>query len=182
MSEKLIKKLFFNNEKIQISLQEENKKHKEGDIWEESGKKWTIKNGIKRTVSELKTLRNSIQAPLICPKCKKPMIKQKDPDIYKLFNMCMDCKIKEDTELMIKGEFDKKEQEYIYYNKLEWFKQLQEQLKDFIDQHDSDYIINQFGDIESLQKNMSKEDLTKILDKQIKEIEKILNKEKTKIK
>ena len=24
--------------------------HKEGDIWEESGKKWTVKNGIKQNI------------------------------------------------------------------------------------------------------------------------------------
>ena len=27
--------------------------YKEGDIWEERGKKWTIKNGIKQTINKL---------------------------------------------------------------------------------------------------------------------------------
>ena len=27
--------------------------HKEGDVWEENGKQWTIKNGIKMTISKL---------------------------------------------------------------------------------------------------------------------------------
>ncbi len=44
---------------------------KEGDVWEESGKKWTIKNGIKQTVTRFDKLKESINLPLTCPKCGK---------------------------------------------------------------------------------------------------------------
>ena len=38
--------------------------HEEGDVWEENGRKWTIKNGIKRNVRKIE----SAAIPLLCPK------------------------------------------------------------------------------------------------------------------
>ena len=35
--------------------------YKEGDIWDENGKKWTIKNGIKQTVTRFDKLKESIE-------------------------------------------------------------------------------------------------------------------------
>ena len=34
--------------------------HKEGDVWEENGKKWTIKNGIKQTVTRFDKLKQTL--------------------------------------------------------------------------------------------------------------------------
>ena len=47
--------------------------HKEGDIWEESGKKWTIKNGIKQTVTVMDRFKKLVVLPLCCTSCNKPM-------------------------------------------------------------------------------------------------------------
>ncbi len=49
--------------------------HKEGDVWEERGKKWTIKNGIKQTVTRFDSIKKKIFAPITCPNCNKPMTK-----------------------------------------------------------------------------------------------------------
>ena len=42
---------------IQIGYKKETKEYSEGDIWEESGKKWTIRNGIKQTISNLDKIK-----------------------------------------------------------------------------------------------------------------------------
>ena len=37
---------------IQLGYKKKQIDHKEGDIWEEDGRKWTIKNGIKRNFTK----------------------------------------------------------------------------------------------------------------------------------
>ena len=41
----------------QIGYKKETKDYKEGDVWTEGRKTWTIKNGIKQTVSKLDKIR-----------------------------------------------------------------------------------------------------------------------------
>ena len=41
---------------IQTGYEKKDEVHKEGDVWIEDGKKWTIKNGIKQTVTKLDEL------------------------------------------------------------------------------------------------------------------------------
>ena len=54
---------------IQIGYSKQKKEYKEGDIWNEGRKTWTIKNGIKQTVSKLDKLKKEVFMPLSCPKC-----------------------------------------------------------------------------------------------------------------
>ena len=44
----------------QIGYKKEIKEYKEGDIWNEGRKTWTIKNGIKQTVSKLDKLKKEV--------------------------------------------------------------------------------------------------------------------------
>ena len=41
----------------QIGYQKSKKTYKEGDIWTENKKKWTIKDGIKQTISKLDAIK-----------------------------------------------------------------------------------------------------------------------------
>ena len=56
--------------------------HKEGDVWTEGRKIWTIKNGIKQTVSKLDTIKKEVFMPLSCPCCGKIMKKRLDKPNY----------------------------------------------------------------------------------------------------
>ena len=79
--------------------------HKEGDIWEADGRKWTIKDGIKQNITKLDKFKTST-VPLFCPTCKGIMNKQLDPHYFKSFGACLDCtKIKE-TKLKISGKLE----------------------------------------------------------------------------
>ena len=73
--------------------------YKEGDIWEEDGRQWTIKNGIKQNITKLDGLKKIVIPPLFCPKCKKQMKKRVDPIYYKVHRTCFDCVVKFETEL-----------------------------------------------------------------------------------
>jgi ribosomal protein L44E len=80
---------------------------KEGDVWEESGKKWTIKNGIKQTVTRFDKLKESINLPLTCPKCGKAMKNHNlNKKMWPLHKMCFDCVVVMETELKRTGQYE----------------------------------------------------------------------------
>ena len=78
--------------------------HKEGDIWEENGRKWTIKDGIKQNITKLDKFKKAA-VPLFCPSCNNIMNKQLDPHYFKAYGACLDCiKVKE-TKLKTSGQW-----------------------------------------------------------------------------
>jgi bacterioferritin-associated ferredoxin len=80
---------------------------KEGDVWEENGKKWTIKNGIKQTVTRFDKLKEAINLPLTCPKCNKAMKNHSlNKKMWPLHKMCFDCVIVMETELKRTGQYE----------------------------------------------------------------------------
>jgi hypothetical protein len=88
--------------------------HKEGDIWEERGKKWTIKNGIKQTVTRFDSIKKKVFAPITCPNCNKPMTKgQLDKYMFSIHQKCSDCVIEYETKLKMTGEYKEYEREMI---------------------------------------------------------------------
>lgn len=77
--------------------------HEEGDIWEEDGRTWTIKDGIKQNITRLDKAKEILHLPLFCPCCNNIMKKQNDKLFYIQYRRCFDCQIKFETELKIKG-------------------------------------------------------------------------------
>ena len=65
--------------------------HKEGDIWEKNGRKWTIKDGIKQNITKFDDIKKVVKIPLFCPNCKKQMKHKFDPSYYKIHKKCYDC-------------------------------------------------------------------------------------------
>ena len=90
----------------QIGYKKETKDYKEGDVWTEGRKTWTIKNGIKQTVSKLDTIKKEVFMPLSCPCCGKIMKKRLDKPNYKIHKKCHDCVVEFEHKLRIKGEYD----------------------------------------------------------------------------
>lgn len=73
---------------------------KEGDVWEDlDGRKWTVKNGIKQTVTKL----DLAKTPLWCPKCSKSLSHRFDLKFWRIRGHCMDCNIKEETAIKSQG-------------------------------------------------------------------------------
>ena len=66
----------------QVGYKKQIKDYKEGDVWTEGRKTWTIKNGIKQTVSKLDKVKKEIHVPLCCPKCSKVMKHHLDKNNY----------------------------------------------------------------------------------------------------
>jgi len=78
---------------IQIGYKKKQVEYKEGDVWTENKKTWTIKNGIKQTISKLDAIKKEVFMPLCCPECGNVMKKQLDKPNYNIHKKCFDCVI-----------------------------------------------------------------------------------------
>ena len=90
----------------QVGYKKKRVDYKEGDVWVENKKTWTIKDGIKQTVSKMDAIKKEIFMPLCCPKCSKVMKKRLDKPNYKVHKMCFDCVIDYEHKLRIEGNYD----------------------------------------------------------------------------
>lgn len=79
--------------------------HEEGEIWEEGGKTWTIRDGIKENITKLDKFKKAT-VPLFCPNCKGIMDKQLDPHYYKSYGECVNCRAKFETKLKLEGKWE----------------------------------------------------------------------------
>ena len=79
---------------------------KEGDIWQERGKSWTIKNGVQISISRFSKERKSIKIPLTCPNCGGPMNHHLHKESYKFYGFCLDCLVKFEDQLQQKGLYE----------------------------------------------------------------------------
>jgi hypothetical protein len=77
--------------------------HEEGEIWEEDGRQWTIKNGIKQNITKLDKAKESIHLPMFCPCCSNLMKPHLDKRFYLQYKRCFNCQVDFETELKIKG-------------------------------------------------------------------------------
>ena len=90
----------------QIGYNTKQKDYKEGDVWTEGRKTWTIKNGIKQTISKLDKIKKEVFMPLCCPECGNVMKKRLDKLHYRINKKCYDCVIDFEGKLKVKGEYE----------------------------------------------------------------------------
>ena len=151
----IIKKDYTGKTKLQSGYKKTYKKYKEGDIWEESGKNWTIKNGLKQNITKLDAAKQAIQVPLTCPKCGKAIKSHISKEAYKVNKMCFDCVIDWQAELREKGMLE----DYLMHarkgNLKYYINEIEAQLKDTLEQT-NDYVTEQ-GDIENWNSSKQKE-------------------------
>jgi|TARA_B100000780_G_C21074543_1_gene432536 hypothetical protein len=78
----------------------------EGDIWEEKGREWTVKNGIKQNITKLDKAKSKHLIPLFCPQCKSQMKKRLDPEYYRLHRTCFSCVVDKEHQIQKDGNWD----------------------------------------------------------------------------
>jgi hypothetical protein len=85
---------------------EQKEAYKEGDVWDDNdGKQWTIKNGIKQSISKLESAR----MPMFCPFCKKTMSGRINTKFWRLRGKCEDCVLKEEVQIRLSGDWEQYE-------------------------------------------------------------------------
>jgi hypothetical protein len=86
---------------------------KEGDVWEDvNGKKWTIKNGIRQSITKL----DDAKTPWWCPKCSKPLNHRFDIKFWRIRGHCMDCVIKDESKIRREGKWEEYERKIMLRN------------------------------------------------------------------
>ena len=134
----------------QIGYNKKTEDYKEGDVWTEGRKTWTIKNGIKQTVSKLDVIKKEVFIPLSCPCCGKIMKKRLDKPNYKIHKKCHDCVIEFEHKLRIQSE--EKYQKYLknleYKNSMDVLKETEELLLGLVNNISNKSYVSEDGVIE----------------------------------
>jgi len=121
----------------------------EGEVWEELGRKWTLKNGIKMSVTKLNRAKSATFTPLLCPNCSKPMKTEYDKKMFYVHNKCFDCVIAYETQLKIDGKYQEYEDKIVKANANFALDEFVNGFDSFLDSFDSnDGFVTEQGDVE----------------------------------
>ena len=145
--------------------------HKEGDVWDENNRTWTIKDGIKQNITKLDKAKKSIIVPLFCPKCKKVMNKGMDPSYYLAVDQCFSCFKKFETQLKATGLWEEWNNKTINGNIdpfITWYK---DWVMDAINISNDSFVSEQ-GDVEKWVGGVDKKKALEALNKTITQWEK----------
>ena len=151
----------------QVGYKKKRIEYKEGDIWKENGKTWTIKDGIKQNVTKMDKAKKAYLKPLLCPKCNTIMNKGADPGYYNQFGHCFKCFKKFETSLKVNGLWEEFEKKTINGNVdafIKWYKGL---VNEQIDQSNAGFV-TEAGDVEKWHGGLNKEKVMEALDETIK--------------
>ena len=118
--------------KLHVTTANNITKRVEGDVWEEGGKLWTIKNGIKRTVTKMDQARKEFLTPLACPECGGSMKHHLDEKMWAIHKRCFNCVIDMEHEIMKAGKWEEYEKGKIMANANSFIKDLEDYVQEFV--------------------------------------------------
>ena len=145
---------------LQVGYTAKKEDYKEGDIWEEGGKKWIIKDGIKQTYTKLDKVRKEATLPLFCPNCGSLMKQRNDAKMYKIHKKCFNCVVEMEHKLRIEGKFKSYERESIANNAADYTDHLEAYLLESLNTSNQGYV-SEKGEVERWKGGIDKEKLTK---------------------
>lgn len=133
---------------VQVGYTKAYEDYKEGDVWEERGKKWTIKNGIKQTVTRFDNIKKKIFQPITCPTCHKPMTKGHiDKYMFSINQKCSDCVFDHETKLKVQGKYQEYERNIIKQGVRYHIKEMEGVLLELLMNHGEQFVTEN-GEIE----------------------------------
>ena len=152
----------------QIGYKKKIKEYKEGDIWTENNKTWTIKNGLKRTISRLKSIKDEVFMPLCCPKCNKVMKSHLDKPNYRIHKKCVNCVVDFESKLKYTpGKYEKYIKELSIKNKLSSLEEIESYLLDIANTSNSQYV-SERGEVENWKGGLDIDKTTEEIKKSVK--------------
>lgn len=147
--------------------------HKEGDEWIEKGKLWTIKNGIKKTITKTEQLRKEIMMPLGCPSCGKSMKSHWDAKFWKTHRTCWDCVIDMEHEVRKQGRWKEYEQAKMSANAKSFLEEVKAGLEEYKESSATNTHVTEKGKIEKWS-NPDNKVIAKIIDDEIEKLEAVV--------
>ena len=152
----LVNKDFTSNTKSQTGYKKSSKRYKEGEIWEENGKTWTIKNGVKQNITKLDSAKKAVRVPLTCPKCGGTMKHHLAKKMYKIHGFCFDpCTVEMEADLRKAGLYEQYEKRLMQGNMKAFANDIEQWATDLINTTDS--FVTEAGDIEDWSSNTIKD-------------------------
>ena len=129
--------------------------HEEGDVWEESGRTWTIKDGIRQNITKLDAAKKALQIPLACPKCGGSMKHHLAQKMYKIHGFCFDpCTVEYEAELRRAGLYEQYEKSMIRGGLKVFLHDIEQWAADKINTVDT--FVTEQGDVEDWNSNKTK--------------------------
>ena len=165
----LVTKKFGDRTTSQVGYTKENLRREEGDVWEEDGRTWTVRNGIRQNLTKLDTVKQLIKTPISCPKCGGSMKHRFSKKMYKIHGFCFDCTIDFEAGLRKAGKFEEYERAMVTGNMKTFAKDLEAWAIEQLEESSMSFVTEQ-GDIEDWGKSNNKSQLD--LMKRIKEYKK----------
>ena len=156
--------------RIQTGYEKKTVERKEGDVWEENGKKWTIKNGLKQTVTKHDKLRELVKMPLKCPKCERAMKANKlNKKMWNIHKKCFDCVIEYETKLKATGGYEEYAKKIMNANKNTFADDYEAAVKEY-ETAQPDTYVSEAGDIENWVGGKVNPEIIKALKENIKQL------------
>lgn len=159
----IVKKDFISSTKLQSGYQKIQPRHKEGDVWEEGGKSWTMKNGIKQNITRLDQAKKAIRLPLTCPKCEGSMKHWLAKKMYNIHGFCFNCTVEYEASLRKAGLYEQYEKSMMSGNISGFIKDIENWFLESLE--DKGNFVTEEGDVEDWGRmsNKFKEKITKDL-------------------
>lgn len=153
----LVKKDYTSGTKVGVGYEAKQEFHKEGDVWEQDGKTWTIKDGIRQSVTKLDSAKKALQTPLACPKCGGPMKHHLAKKMYKIHGFCFDpCTVEYEASLRKLGLYKEYEKSMMQGNMKMFIKDIEMWFQDQVSSKNT--IVTEQGDIEDWNSNSKKDE------------------------
>ena len=149
------------------------KKHEhyvEGDMWEENGRTWTIKNGLKQNITKMDKFKTMGKMPLFCPECGTLMKKHLDKKVFPAYQKCFDCVVDYEAQLQKEG----KSEEYFNNLRNQHIQSAMDEFTSFMEdrmKESNANFVTEAGDVESWRGGISKEQIQKDLQEGIEFLE-----------
>ena len=148
----LVKKDFTSKSNTSTGYKRRYESHKEGDVWEEDGRTWTIKNGIKQNITKLDTAKKASQVPLVCPKCGGSMKHHLSKKMWKIHRMCFNCVIDYEAQLRKAGLYEQYEKAMVQGNMRQFVTDIEQWV---LEAYDQSNFVTEDGVIEDWNSNNS---------------------------
>ena len=132
---------------IQTGWEKHSDTYREGDIWEKDGKKWTMKNGIKQSITKLDEIKKLVVLPLSCPSCGGIMkVHEYNKKMWAIHKKCIDCVAKMESKIKREGKWEEYCANIMNSNKNAQLDYLEQALDSWIDQNDT--FVSEMGEVE----------------------------------
>lgn len=133
---------------LQSGWEKHTDRHGEGDVWEEDGRKWTIKNGIRQNITKLDEIKKLTMLPLSCPNCGQLMkVDDLNKKMWAIHKKCFECVIKMEGEIKRAGKWEEYTSNVMNSNKNSELDDLEQALEGWVDQKDT--FVSEAGEVET---------------------------------